>query len=222
MDTWSRTLEAALALDPDHLSLYSLTLDDPDAEGLTGPAGDHLPLRPGARRWRERARAGQDDDRAAAMYELADERLARAGLAWYEISNWARPGHRSRHNLGYWEGRAWEAAGPGAHAYDGATRRWNAARLDGYLGALLPDDGSPSRLPPGGAEAVAGSRDGELAILALRTSGGLPAGALGEPSLGPALGWAIDAKLLERSRDDRLVLTRTGRLLSNEVFTRLL
>jgi oxygen-independent coproporphyrinogen-3 oxidase len=221
--TWSRTLEAALALDPDHLSLYALTLDDPDAEGLTAPGGDHLPLRPGARRWRERVRSGQDDDRAAAMYELADERLARAGFEWYEISNWARPGHRSRHNLAYWEGRAWEAAGPGAHAYDGATRRWNSARLDGYLAALLPGDGSASRLPSGGLEpAIAGSRDGELAILALRTSGGLPASALGEPALGPALGWAIDAKLLERGRDDRLVLTRAGRLLSNEVFTRLL
>jgi oxygen-independent coproporphyrinogen-3 oxidase len=223
MDTWARTLDAALGLDPDHLSLYALTLDDPDAEGLTGPAGDHLPLRPGARRWRERARAGQDDDRAAAMYGLADERLARAGLAWYEISNWARPGHRSRHNLAYWEGRAWEAAGPGAHAYDGATRRWNAARLDGYLAALLPGGGGPPRLPPGGREpAVAESHDGERAILALRTSGGLPASALGEPALGPALGWAIGAQLLERGGDDRLVLTRAGRLLSNEVFARLL
>ena len=119
LDDWSRTLDAALALEPDHLSLYALTLDDPDAEGITGPAGDHLPLRPGARRWRDRARAGQDEDRAAAMYELADERLARAGFAWYEISNWARPGHRSRHNLAYWRGATWEAVGPGAHAFDG-------------------------------------------------------------------------------------------------------
>jgi oxygen-independent coproporphyrinogen-3 oxidase len=220
--TWSRTLEAALVLEPDHLSLYALTLDDPDAEGLTGPAGDHLPLRPGARRWRERARAGQDDDRAAAMYEVADERLAGAGFAWYEISNWARPGHWSRHNLAYWEGRAWEAAGPGAHAYDGVSRRWNAARLDGYLAALAPGDGSASRLPPGGrALSAPASPDGEAAILALRTSAGLPATALRVPSLGPALRWAMDAKLLEPNHD-RLVLTRTGRLLSNEVFARLL
>src|SRR6185369_12819302 len=99
---WSRTLDDALALEPDHLSLYALTLDDPDAEGLTGAAGDHLPVSPGARRWRVRARAGQDDDRAAELYEAADRRLAAAGYQWYEISNWARPGHESRHNLAYW------------------------------------------------------------------------------------------------------------------------
>ncbi len=110
--TWEKTLEAALATEPDHMALYALTLDDPDAEGLTGLSGDHLPVRPGARRWRERAMAGQDGDRAAAMYELADRRLAAAGFGWYEISNWARPGHRSRHNLAYWARVPYEAVGP--------------------------------------------------------------------------------------------------------------
>ena len=65
------TLDAALALEPDHLSLYALTLDDPDAEGLTGGRGDHLPVTRGARRWREACRAGQDEDRAAAQYHHA-------------------------------------------------------------------------------------------------------------------------------------------------------
>jgi oxygen-independent coproporphyrinogen-3 oxidase len=223
VETWSRTLDAALDLEPDHLSLYALTLDDPDAEGAAGPGGDHLPLRDGARRWRERASGGQDEDRAASMYELADRRLADAGFAWYEISNWARPGHRSRHNLAYWQGGAWEAVGPGAHAFDGRTRRWNAARLDAYLAALVPGDGSAPRLPPGGSQpAEPGGREAEAAILALRTSGGLPASALGEPGLGPALAWALDARLLERTSRDQLVLTLSGRLMSNEVFVRLL
>jgi oxygen-independent coproporphyrinogen-3 oxidase len=223
-DTWATTLDRALALEPDHLSLYALTLDDPDEEGLAGSSGDHLPLRPGARRWRERARAWQDDDRAAVMYELADQGLARAGLAWYEISNWARPGHTSRHNLAYWTGGSWEAVGPGAHAFDGLTRRWNAARLDGYLGALLPPDGRPM-LPPGAADAAGDATDdrwtGEAALLALRTSKGLPAAALDRPALAPGLRWALDAKLLEPAAE-RLVLTLRGRLLSNEVFARLL
>ncbi|MEO8273066.1 MAG: coproporphyrinogen-III oxidase family protein [Chloroflexota bacterium] len=223
VETWARTVDAVLALEPDHLSLYALTLDDPDAEGLTGVDGDHLPVRDGARRWRERARRGQDDDRAAAMYELADERLSRAGMDWYEISNWARPGHASRHNLGYWEGRAWEAVGPGAHAFDGQTRSWNAARLDGYLEALLPADAGPPRLPPGARSSALDGRaaEAEAAILALRTRAGVAAGAMDRPALGPGLAWALDAGLVEWA-SERLVLTVAGRLLANEVFVRLL
>ena len=223
LDRWSRTLDAALELEPDHLSLYALTLDDPDAEGITGPAGDHLPIRPGARRWRERARDGQDEDRAAAMYELADRCLASAGFDWYELSNWARPGHQSRHNLAYWQGRSWEAVGPGAHAFDGVRRRWNAARLDAYLAALLPPNGAPPRLPPVGvaADLTGPQREAEEALLALRTRAGIPATALDRPALGPALAWGVDAGLLERTPADSLVLTLAGRLLSNEVFVRL-
>ena len=225
--SWRGTLDAALALEPDHVSLYALTLDDPDAEGITGRLGDHLPLRTGARAWREKAKAGQDEDRAAAMYELADDRLAAAGFEWYEISNWARPGHASRHNLGYWRSEPWEAVGPGAHAFDGETRRWNAARLDGYLAALLPSDGSEPALPPGGFDREGahppgggGQAPAEPAMLALRTSDGLPRRALLDPDLGTTLRWAIDGGLLAESAE-RLVLTRRGRLLSNEVFARL-
>ena len=142
---WVETLAAALALAPDHLSLYALTLDDPDAEGLTGPGGDHLPTTAGARRWRAAARPRQDEDRAAAQYTHAVAQLAETGWRGYEISNWARPGHESRHNLVYWERRPYEAVGPGAHAFDGVTRRWNAARLDGYLAALTPADGGAAQ-----------------------------------------------------------------------------
>jgi oxygen-independent coproporphyrinogen-3 oxidase len=118
------------------------------------------------------------------MYELADGRLAAAGYEWYEISNWARSGHESRHNLGYWSGRAWEAVGPGAHAFDGRSRRWNAGRLDRYLEALLPGDGSPPRLPPGGAETSAAADSSMVAaILALRTRSGLDAADVGAPKI---------------------------------------
>lgn len=216
--SWAASLDAALALDPDHLSVYALALDDPDADGLTGPLGDHLPSRPGARRWRSRARTRQDEDRAADCYEAADRRLADAGFAWYEISNWARPGHESRHNLAYWEGRAWEAVGPGAHAFDGATRRWNAARLDAYVAALSTLDGAPARLPPGGAEPAAPA---DAVITALRTRDGLPAQILDDDVVGPQLAWALEAGLLARRPGDRVALTMRGRLLSNEVFARL-
>lgn len=227
LETWSRTLEAAVALEPDHLSLYALTLDDPDAEGLTGSGGDHLPTSSGARRWRERSRPRQDDDRAAAMYELADRRLADAGYRWYEISNWARPGHESRHNRVYWQREAYEAVGPGAHAFDGVTRRWTAARLDSYVAALTPGAGRSPQLPAGGSEMLdpAGAA-AEATILALRLATGLPAREAELGPLAPHLDWALASGLLAPVGPDlrpaRLALTLRGRLLSNEVFARII
>jgi len=97
--SWAASLDRALALAPDHLSLYALNLADAGREGLTDAAtGDHLPPTRGARRWREQARPDQDEDRAAAQYRHATDRLAADGWRGYEISNWARPGHESRHN----------------------------------------------------------------------------------------------------------------------------
>ena len=223
-ETWGATLDAALALGPDHISAYALSLDDPESEGLVGPTGDHLAVRPGARRWRERARPEQDDGRAAELYEIVDERLARAGLGWYEVSNWARPGRASRHNLSYWLGDAWEAVGPGAHAFDGArTRRWNAARLDGYLAALRPTDGSDGRLPPGGFETTdEATAAAEMAILRLRTSLGLPFEIGSGPRFRAALSWGRARGLLDTSGTGAARLTLRGRLLSNELFARLL
>jgi oxygen-independent coproporphyrinogen-3 oxidase len=219
---WIETLDAALALEPDHLSLYALTLDDPDAEGLTGADGDHLPTTAGARRWRANARPAQDEDRAAAQYHHAVHRLADDGWHGYEISNWARPGHESRHNLMYWERRPYEAVGPGAHAFDGVTRRWNAARLEGYLGALMPADGSAPQLPPGDSETIdPATAAAERVILGLRTDRGVPLAAAHEPPLADTFGWALAAELLDVTADDRVVLTTRGRLLSNELFSRL-
>ena len=223
--TWTTTLEGALALRPDHLSLYALTLDDPDAEGLTGPDGDHLPTTRGARRWRAAGRIDQDEDRAAAAYHHAVDRLRAGGWRGYEISNWARPGHESRHNLVYWERRSYEAVGPGAHAFDGAVRRWNAARLDRYVDALTPPDGSPPRLPPGGTETLdERTAAAEGLILALRTDRGVAVEAteppLADATISDAFEWAATVDLVERV-GDRVVLTTTGRLLSNELFSRL-
>ena len=220
---WGATLDAALALEPDHVSAYALTLDDPDAEGLTGPLGDHLPTKAGARRWRTAAIDEQDDDRAAAQYGLAVDRLGAAGFRGYEISNWAHPGHESRHNLAYWTRRPYEAVGPGAHAFDGATRTWNAARLDEYLAALAPADGEPA-LPPGGAEPVDhGAAAAESTILGLRLDTGVSLADAESGPLAPNLEWALGAGLLERfsGPGPRIRLTTRGRLLSNELFARL-
>lgn len=216
---WAATLDAALDLAPDHLALYALTLDDPDQEGLTGPGGDHLPTTRGARRWREGARSGQDEDRAAAQYQHATMILAGAGFRGYEISNWARPGHESRHNLAYWQRRSYEAVGPGAHAFDGLARRWNAARLDGYLAAL---SGPHAVLPPGGQETLDSvGAAAETLILGLRLDTGVPLATIDAPFAADAIRWGQAAELLEVTGDQRVVLTTRGRLLSNELFARL-
>ena len=217
IESWGESLDAALALAPDHLSLYALTLDDPAAEGLTGITGDHLPTPRGARRWRDAAIRDQDDDRAAAQYEAATERLGAAGWRGYEISNWARPGHESRHNLAYWRRLPYEAVGPGAHAFDGRRRRWNAARLDAYVAALDAGD-----LPPGGSEEIdAETAAAEAVILGLRMDDGVALEAMEAPRFREPVAWAIASGLVMSTRDGRFVLTTRGRLLSNEVFTRL-
>jgi oxygen-independent coproporphyrinogen-3 oxidase len=224
IDSWRLSLASALALGPDHISAYALSLDDPDADGLTGVTGDHLSLRRGARQWRTRARLEQDDDRAADLYETADSMLSAAGLEWYELSNWARPDRESRHNLAYWRGSAWEAVGPGAHAFDGArTRRWNAARLDAYVAALCPSDGSDGRLPAGGYETTdEATAIAEQAITRLRTRDGLRAVAACRPEFSSALAWAQENELVELGTDGSMRLTLRGRLLSNELSVRLL
>jgi len=221
LESWTETLEAAVALGPDHVSAYALTLDDPEAEGIAGPSGDHLPTPPGARRWRESARAAQDEDRAAGAYGLADALLEGSGYPWYELSNWARPGHVSRHNLVYWERRPYAAVGPGAHSFDGATRRWNGARLDAWSAALVPAlAGAAPTLPPGGSEAVDGAAaEAEKLFLGLRLAQGIPRdAALGRIE---AFAWATEHGLVEDCPGDRVRLTLRGRLLSNELFARL-
>nr|ADC35993.1 coproporphyrinogen III oxidase anaerobic [uncultured bacterium 148] len=215
--TWMTTLDRVLEMAPEHCSLYALALDDPDAEGLTGPFGDHLPMTRGARRWRDGVRPGQDEDRAAAQYHHAVVTLGAAGYRGYEISNWAQPGHESRHNLAYWMRRPHEALGPGAHAFDGHRRRWNAARLDGYLAAV-----ESGALPPGGvAETDPADEAAEALILTLRLDSGVPLATAYEPPLADHFGWALAAELLTVTDDDRVVLTTRGRLLSNELFQRL-
>jgi oxygen-independent coproporphyrinogen-3 oxidase len=218
LGSWRRTLSMALDLGPDHLSVYSLTLDDPDADGLTGPLGDHLPLRGGARAWRQRARAEQSDERAAEMELVTDELAATAGLVRYEIANLARPGHESRHNLLYWQRRPHLAIGPGAHAFDGArTRSWNAALLAPYVAALRA-----GRLPPGDREVVdEATALAETAMLGLRLVEGIDAALASHPELRPALDWARSHGLAE-DRAGRTCLTQPGRLVANEVFERLL
>jgi oxygen-independent coproporphyrinogen-3 oxidase len=158
--------------------------------------------------------ARPDDDVAADRYLLADSVLSGAGLDWYEVSNWARPGGECRHNLVYWRGGDWWGFGPGAHSHVGGVRWWNVKHPSTY-GQRLASGSSPSqareRLGPA-------ERHTEDVMLGLRLSGGLPAASVGPAGLVAGL---VDEGLVSR-QDDRVVLTLRGRLLADAVILRLL
>ena len=154
---WGADLEHALALEPEHVSLYGLTAEN------GAPLG---------RRVAEGREIMAEDDEYADEYLLAHERLVAAGFEHYEVSNFARPGLRSRHNQVYWTGAPYIGLGPGAHAYSPPTRRWNPRDWDAYRRPL-----EQGVLPSGGEEFV----DAEAAALeriwlGLRTSEGVPLG----------------------------------------------
>ena len=118
---WERDLDLLLALDPPHVSLYGLTVEE------------RTPLA----RWISRgATSTPSDERYAAEYLLAHERLRVAGYEWYEVSNAARGGLRSRHNSAYWSGRPYVGMGPAAHSFDGQARRWNEPAWEAYRRAV--------------------------------------------------------------------------------------
>src|SRR5439155_10212467 len=110
---WQATLDAALALEPGHVSAYALTVEPGTPLGKAVAAGD---------------RSAPDDDDQATKYELADDHLTASGRPWYEVSNWSRPGDECRHNLLYWQGGDYTAIGCAAHGHasspTGASRRW--------------------------------------------------------------------------------------------------
>ncbi len=121
MDSWRDTVETALSLEPEHLSCYGLKVEEGTPLAARVAAGEVLP----------------DDDTQADLYLWTVERLKQAGFAQYEISNFAKPGRESRHNLRYWLTQPYIGFGPGAHS-DFGGRRFSIARdLDGYINGLL-------------------------------------------------------------------------------------
>jgi oxygen-independent coproporphyrinogen-3 oxidase len=208
LDDWASTLDAALALEPGHVSAYALTVEPGTPMGKAVAAGE---------------RAAPDDDDQATKYELADDRLTSAGLPWYEVSNWARPGDECRHNLIYWLGGDYVAIGCAAHGYTAGRRWWNVRTPERYVEAI-----TTGRSAEAGDEFLNDeARAGEAAVLALRTAGGikLPLSAADPSRVVSCLDDLGAAGLLERAGEsghERVVLTRRGRLLGNEAAARLL
>jgi len=198
---WERDLDMALALRPTHLSLYGLTVEP------------RTPLD----RWISRgATHAPDEERYAEEYLLAHRRLAADGFFFYEVSNAARDGFRSRHNSAYWSGKPYVGLGPAAHSFDGTTRRWNLRAWEAYRRAIAEGRSAVESEEMLTAE----QREMEAIYLGLRTAEGLPLAAASprRPSPPPqfaAQGWTFEA-------DGRLKCTPEGWLRLDSIVAELI
>jgi len=203
---WRASLEAAIDLEPDHVSAYALVVEE----------GTKL----GAQVRRGQVPAPEDDDEAA-KYELADQTLSSAGFGWYEVSNWARSGaDRCRHNEGYWTDGDWWGVGPGAHSHVGGVRWWNVKHPNAFA-TRLGDGLSPAA----GRELLTDEqRYDERVLLGVRLVDGLPIEVLRPEGSSAVAGLIADGLVDGPSalRPRRVVLTRRGRLLADTVVRRLL
>lgn len=201
---WIRTLEVALAWEPDHLSAYALTLEPATPFGRRPPAG--LP----------------DEDVQVAQFETLVERAARAGLARYEISNFARPGRRSRHNLGYWWREDYVGLGPGAHGAVGPARYWTRRSEPRWRAAALAGSWTLE-----GWERLSDAQiRAERLVLGLRLAEGVPLEWLERHlAVGPRPGAPTVERYLAAgamaTRDGRIALTDRGVLISDAIFAEL-
>lgn len=152
---WSFDLEQALELSPPHLSAYGLTV-----EGGTPLA-----------RWRDRGAVHDaDEERFAGDFLMAHDRLAEAGYLHYEVSNWGRPGHQSQHNSAYWRHVPYLGVGPGAHGFNGRTRRWNEREYAAWKTRLLETGEDPLA---GEEQLSVEQRSLEVLYVGLRTQAGV-------------------------------------------------
>jgi len=218
LDDWRTSVEAALALAPDHLSAYALIVEEGTALARQVARGEI---------------AMTDDDDLADKYEFADDAFAEAGYGWYEVSNWARSeAGRCRHNIGYWDAGDWWGVGPGAHSHVGGVRWWNVKHPAPYAERIF------SGVSPAAAREVLDgeTRRVERVLLESRLVTGLPIDVL-DASGRDAVAALVDDHLVELSAphrpgarpradksgsEERLVLTRRGRLLADAVVRTLL
>jgi len=195
---WGRDLEQAIALAPDHVSLYGLTVE---------------PGTPLARQMDRGAVTSSSDVRYETEYLHAHDRLTSAGYAFYEVSNAARPGAEAVHNRAYWRLVPYLGVGPSAHSFDGTSRWWNEPAYARWLERL-----AAGQSPVAGREVIgARQRELEQLYLGLRTSVGVDLAAPEARRLAQVAGQWVRAGWAERSEAGRLRLTAHGWLRLDEL-----
>ena len=206
---WQDDLQRAIDLEPEHLSVYGLTFEK------------------GTTYWGRRLRGELvevDDELARDMYLLAIDRLAEAGFEHYEVSNFAQPGHRSRHNETYWRGDEYFAAGPGAARYVAGVRETNHRSTSTYLRRVLAGESPVAEREQLDAE----SRARERLVFGLRRLEGVDRGQFEQTTgfsidtlAGKQIAQLVELQLLTEA-DGRVLLTREGLLVSDAIWPELL
>ena len=211
LEEWRTSLEAAISMQPDHISAYSLIVED----------GTKL-----ARQIKSGQLEEPDEDLQADKYELADALLAAAGYVWYEVSNWALKTAdrdlRSAHNLSYWQSQDWWGYGPGAHSHVGGVRWWNVKHPSAYSTKL-----TSGVSPAAGRETLSeGTRLEERILLEIRVADGLNidlAKAVNPEASKLVASFIADGLVDPKNAlSGRLILTLKGRLLADSLVRQLL
>lgn len=199
-DDVRRTLDLALDTGVDHISAYSLIVEDGTRMARKVAKGE-LPM--------------PDQDTMARRYEIIAGRLDDAGFGWYEVSNWAKEGGECRHNMIYWRDKEWWGAGPGAHSHIGKQRFYNVKLPARYIKML-----GEGELPIADSETLTAEENHmEKIMLGLRLREGIDRSLL-TLAAQPAVEGFIERGLLVD--DGRLRVTNTGRLLADGIITDLL
>jgi oxygen-independent coproporphyrinogen-3 oxidase len=202
-ESWLQNIETALALNVPHLSCYALTVEPKTA--LAKMISTHQS-------------ADVDADKQARHFSLLTERLSEAGFEHYEISNFAKPGFRSRHNSSYWQGKSYIGLGPSAHSFNGRSRQWNIANNSLYLASI--ENGS---LPFEEEILTDTQRLNEYIMISLRTAEGISLNIISEKFGSSHLAELMDAaqKHIVRGHlvlaDDQLKLTPEGKFLADGI-----
>lgn len=196
------TLDAVLEANVDHVSAYSLIVEDGTAM---------------ARKVRKGELPAPDEDVYADRFELIDNRLRGAGFDWYEVSNWAKPGGECKHNMGYWVDGDWWGAGPGAHSHIGDRRFYNIKHPARYSAQIAAGE-----LPIKETELLSEQdHHTERVMLGLRLKQGVPL-ELFAPAAQPIIDRHIAGGLLHITAEDNLAVTDAGRLLADGIIADIL
>ena len=201
---WQRTLDVALSLPITHISAYALIVEDGTKLGAQVKRGEVVI---------------PDDDETAEKYLLADRAFEAAGFTWYELSNWAKPGSYSRHNMAYWINANWWGVGPGAHSHLDGKRFWNVKHPKAYRDRI-----AAGTSPVHESEILTDSeKESEKIMLGIRLRDGLALSALTADQQGRAAKF-LDRGVLDQAGWDSgaLILTDEGRLVADLIVREIL